>query len=88
MRFLIHAAAAAALFAGVSAHAVEVDYPPDNVTSAQVTGTQRAESVALDEELKEKRRKAREEELARAKARFMQQVRSGATAEPGPAPAR
>ena len=84
MRFLIYAAAAVAIFVGPCARAVEIDCPPD--TSAQVSGMQRAESVALDDELKEKRRKAREQELARAKARLMQQVRSGnAVGQPAPA---
>ena len=83
MRFLTHAviAAIAAVFLIFSpAHAVEIDCPPE------ITALQRSEGVTLDEELKEKRKKARELELARVKARFMQQVRSGsASAEPVPA---
>ena len=78
MRFLNQAVIAVACLAFTPVHAVEIDCPPE--LSA------RAEAVVLDEDLKEKRKKAREEELARAKARFMQQVRAATPpAEPVPA---
>ena len=78
MRYRTLAVIAAAFMACAPAHAVEIDCPPEL--------TARAEGVVLDEDLKEKRKKARAEELARAKARFMQHVRSVTPpAEPVPA---
>jgi hypothetical protein len=86
MRFLSRALLASAFLACGPALALEIDCVPDSANPAALTAMQRSEGVTLDEDLKEKRRKARAEELARAQARFMQQTRAVASpAEPVPA---